>query len=329
MLFEHEEIAHDGISHKQAMAFIQNDNEKEIQEMMDAAGQMTRRLHGNRTDLCGIVNAKSGLCPEDCAFCAQSVKFPTQVSRYPLLDTETVVAKAKEAEERGAHEFCIVTSGRRLTDGEFKQLLVIVAAVRKTVMIQVDVSVGFLNYPQARQLKEAGVRRVNHNVQTSSSFYPQITTTHSYDDRTATLRAIREAGLEICCGVILGLGESREDRVRAAFEIKEFEPECVPINLLDPRPGTPFQSRTLMEPIEILKTIAVFRLILPKTCLKLAGGRHVQLGSYQKLALQAGINGLIIGEYLTTKGGSLSEDFENLRELRFNVNNTMGSNKKE
>lgn len=317
MFSEQEVIAQGGISFTQAMALIQNDHENEIQEMMDLAGRITRRLHGNRADLCGIVNAKSGLCPEDCAFCAQSVKFPTQVRRYPLLDPETIVAKAKEAKERGAREFCIVTSGRRLTDGEFKQLLEITAAVRNALTIQLDVSVGFLNYPQARRLKEAGVRRANHNVQTSSSFYPRMATTHSYDDRTATLIAMREAGLEICCGVILGIGESREDRVRAAFEIKEFEPECVPINLLDPRPGTPLASQAPMEPIEILKTIAIFRLILPKTCLKLAGGRHIQLGSYQKLALQAGINGLIIGEYLTTKGGSLSEDLENLQKAGF------------
>lgn len=308
-------MSKDGISYEQALACIEINDENEIHEMMATAGLLTRRLHGNRADLCGIVNAKSGLCPEDCAFCAQSVKFPTEVKRYPLLDAETIVSKAKTAKNRGAHEFCIVTSGRRLTDGEFKKLLEIVAAVRSAVPIQLDVSVGFLSYPQARQLKEAGIKRVNHNVQTSSFFYSRIATTHSYSDRTATLHAVKKAGLGICCGVILGMGESREDRVRAAFEIKQFAPECVPINLLDPRPGTPLEGQAPMDPVEILKTIAVFRLILPRTCLKLAGGRHVRLGSYQKLALQAGINGLILGEYLTTKGNSLAEDFENLRTL--------------
>lgn len=312
-----ERIAAEGISYAQAMECIQIEDREKIEEMMAAAGRLTRRLHGNRADLCGIVNAKSGLCGEDCVFCAQSVKFPTKVSRYPLLDSATVVERAKAAKERGAREFCIVTSGGRLTDGEFKKLLEIAAAVRNAVMIQLDVSVGFLDYPQARRLKEAGIRRVNHNVQTSSSFYSRIATTHSYDDRTATLDAIQRAGLESCCGVIWGMGESREDRVRTAFEIKPFEPACVPINLLDPRPGTPLENEAPIEPLEILKTIAVFRLMLPKTCLKLAGGRHVQLGSYQKLALQAGINGLIIGEYLTTKGSSLAEDFENLRTLAF------------
>ena len=268
-----ETMIDDGISYERAMACIQSEDEKEIQEMMAIAGRLTRRHHGNRADLCGIVNAKSGLCPEDCAFCAQSVKFPTQVRRYPLLDPEMIVAKAREAKKRGACEFCIVTSGRSLTDEEFKQLLEIVAAVRKRAVIQVDVSIGFLDYPRARQLKEAGVTRVNHNVQTSSGFYSRIVRTHTYGERIKTLTAIREAGLEICCGVILGVGESREDRVQAAFEIKPFEPVCVPINLLDPRSGTPLASQVLMEPMEIVKTIAVFRLILPRSILKLAGGR--------------------------------------------------------
>ena len=313
-----ETIFDGGISYERAMACIQNEDEKEIQQMMAVAGKLTRRLQGNRADLCGIVNAKSGLCPESCTFCAQSLKFPSQVRRYPLLEAETIAEKARQAKERGAREFCIVTSGRRLTDKEFKKILEIVAAVKKRVIIQVDVSVGFLNDSQARQLKEAGVTRVNHNVQTSSSFYSQIVTTHSYGDRIATLDAIKKAGLEICCGVILGMGESREDRVKAAFEIKSFDPECVPINLLDPRPETPLAGRAPMKLMEILKTIAVFRLILPKACLKLAGGRQVQLGRFQGLAFEAGINGLIVGEYLTTEGNSVSEDFKILREAGLN-----------
>lgn len=317
MLSEDEIVARDGISYEQAMTCIQSEDEKEIREMMAVSGRITRRLHGNRVDLCGIVNAKSGLCAEDCAFCAQAVKFPTQVRRYPLLDVPTSLTRAKEAKERGVREFCIVTSGESLTDREFEQLLHSVISIKKTVDIQLDVSIGFLSCHRARQLKAAGVTRVNHNVQTSPSFYSHLVSTHTYDRRIQTMKAIKEAALELCCGVILGVGESREDRVRAAFEIKEFKPECVPINLLDPRPGTPLANEPLMETMEILKTIAVFRFILLETCLKLAGGRHVQLGSYQRLALQAGINGLIVGEYLTTKGSALSEDIENLQALGF------------
>ncbi len=309
-------MSKDGISYEQALACIEINDENEIHEMMATAGRLTRRLHGNRVDLCGIVNAKSGLCPEDCAFCVQSMKFPTQVRRYPLLDAEAVAAKAREAKEQGAREFCIVTSGRSLGHAEFESLLFIIDAVQRKVDIHVDVSVGFLNVAQARQLKTAGVRRVNHNVQTSSTFYKRIASTHQYEERIKTLKATKEAGLEICCGVILGIGENREDRVQAAFDIKSFDPDCVPINLLDARPGTPLAGQALMDPAEILKTIAVFRLILPRTCLKLAGGRQVQLGSHQKLALQAGINGLIIGEYLTTKGNSLADDFKNLKMLQ-------------
>lgn len=318
MRFQDEEITNDGgISYEQALFCIESEDEKEIQDMMAAAGRLTRRLHGNRADLCGIVNAKSGLCPEDCAFCAQSVKFSTQVRRYALLDAETIVVKAKEAKARRAREFCIVTSGRSLNNREFEQLLFMIRKVKEEVNICVDVSIGFLNRQKAQRLKEAGVTRVNHNIQTSSSFYSKIATTHTSADRIETLKAIREAGLEICCGVILGMGESREDRIRAAFEIKEFNPECVPINLLDPRPGTPLENAPLMNPLEILKTIAVFRLILPATGLKLAGGRQVQLGRFQGLALEAGINGLIVGEYLTTKGNPVAEDLANLKEADF------------
>lgn len=312
-LCEDEVIGHDGISYEQAMALIQCEELEEIHRMMQVAGNVARRLHKNRVHLCGIVNAKSGLCPEDCAFCAQSLRFPTQVPRYPLLDIETVVTKAQEAKANGATEFCIVTSGRSLNPREFERLLLMVQAIKEKIDIHVDVSLGFLNLSQARRLKAAGVRRVNHNVQTASTFYSHIVSTHPYAERIQTLCAIRAAGLEVCCGVILGMGESRQQRIDAAFEIKPLEPHCVPVNLLDPRPGTPLANQALMEPMEILKTIAIFRLILPRTCLKLAGGRQVQLGPYQRLALQAGINGLIIGPYLTTQGNPLREDFENLR----------------
>ena len=304
-LCEDEIIADGGISFEYAMDCIQREDEKDIQEIITTAGRIAQRIRRDRYELCSIVNAKSGLCSEDCGFCAQSMRFPSPIKRYPLLSPEKIVQKAKAAAERGVKEFCIVTSGRYLTAKEFQRLAEIVEVVRREVAIHVDVSIGFLDYAQACQLKTAGVRRVNHNVQTSAKFYGQIVSTHSYEDRIKTLQTVKEAGLEICCGVILGVGERREDRVQAAFEIKQFEPECVPINLLDPRPGTPLVGQALMEPLEILKTIAIFRLILPKTCLKLAGGRQVQLGEYQRLALQSGINGLIVGEYLTTKGNPL------------------------
>lgn len=301
----------------EALELVRLEEAGEIEELIQAAGEVTRTFHGDQAGLCSIVNAKSGLCPEDCAFCAQSLKFPTGVKRYPLLELEIILEKAKQAQQNGAHEFCVVTSGGSLTGHEFEKLLHILRCLKRELSIHLDVSVGFLSPKQALLLKEAGVRRVNHNVQTSSGFYSQIVTTHTYADRLATLQAIREGGLEICSGVILGLGETREDRIEAAFELQRFKPECVPLNLLDPRPGTPLQGSPLLDSMEIIKTVAVFRLLLPHTNLRLAGGRRLQLGSFQRLALRAGINGLIVGELLTTSGSPLEEDLLSLKEAGY------------
>lgn len=304
-------------SREEALRLIPLEEPGEIDELIQTAGEITRSLHGPQATLCSIVNAKSGLCAEDCSFCAQSVKFSTGVKRYPFLEAEKILERAKQAERLGAHEFCVVTSGACLAPAEFEKLIEILDLLRKEISIHLDVSVGFLSLAQARRLKEAGVRRVNHNVQTSSGFYPQIVSTHSYSDRRATLSALREAGLEICSGVILGMGESREDRVEAALELQALKPECVPLNLLDPRPGTPLVGHSLLDPMEIIKTLAVYRLVLPRTNLRLAGGRRLQLGPFQKLALRAGINGLIVGELLTTPGSPFEEDLLNLKEAGY------------
>ena len=305
------------ITREDALFLLQMNQDDDIQELIRSAGEITKRFHGAAAWLCSIVNAKSGLCAEDCSFCVQSVKFDTDIRRHPLLDSSVICEKARLAKERGTHEFCIVTSGASLTDHEFDQLLHIVACVRSQVAIRLDVSVGFLSSERALELKKAGVTRVNHNVQTSARFYPEIVTSHSYQDRLGTLSALRQADLELCCGVILGLGETPEDRIDAAFELRKFRPECVPINLLDPRPGTPLAGTQPLDPMEIIKTIAIFRFVLPHANLRLAGGRRAQLGQFQNLALCAGINGLIVGELLTTKGNPVPEDFEMLREAGF------------
>lgn len=305
------------ISREDALYLLQRETQNDILELIRSAGEITKHFHGRRAGLCSIINAKSGLCAEDCLFCAQSVRFKTNVRRYPLINPTVICEKAEQASARGSHEFCIVTSGASLTEREFGELLDIVSAVRAHASIQIDVSVGFLSFERAERLKKAGVTRVNHNIQSSSQFYSRIVTTHSYDDRLATLGALERAGLEICCGVILGLGETLTDRIDAALKIRKFRPACVPINLLDPRPGTPLAQSSPLEPSEIIKTIATYRFMLPETSLRLAGGRQVQLGSFQRQALEAGINGLIMGEYLTTKGSSIFEDFALLAEAGF------------
>lgn len=305
------------LSFKDALGLIRLQTEEEVMELVLRASQITRFFHGGRASFCSIINAKSGLCGEDCGFCAQSLRFKSGIKRYPLLDAENIIQQAVAAAKAGCREFCIVTSGRSLARHEFYRLLDMIRRIKQDVEIQVDVSVGFLDADKAQQLKAAGVTRVNHNLQTSARFYPRIATTHSYSSRTATLCAVRKSGLEICSGVILGLGETDRDRVQAAFELKSFIPECVPINILDPRPGTPLSERLLMHPLEIVKAIAVFRFILPYANLRLAGGRHLQLGPLQNLALRAGINGLIVGEYLTTPGGPIEEDIANLAEAGY------------
>jgi len=305
------------ISREDALWLLQREAQNDLLELTRCAGEITKHFHGRQAELCSIINAKSGLCAEDCSFCAQSVRFKTNVNRYPLMDSAIICEKAKQARMRGSHEFCVVTSGASLTEREFDELLDIVSAVRSQVPIQLDVSVGFLSFERAERLKKAGVTRVNHNVQTSPQFYSRIAATHSYHDRLATLNALEHAGLEICCGVILGLGETPADRIDAALDIRKFRPACVPINLLDARRGTPLAQSSPLDPMEIIKTIAVYRFMLPETNLRLAGGRQVQLGPFQKQALEAGINGLIMGEYLTTKGNPVSEDFALLAEAGF------------
>lgn len=305
------------INRQDALWLARRESHDDLSELIRSAAEITKRFHGVRAGLCSIINAKSGLCAEDCSFCAQSVRFKTNVRRYPLINPAVICEKAELARARGSHEFCIVTSGASLTEREFGELLDIVAAVRSQVSIQLDVSVGFLSFERALHLKRAGVTRVNHNVQTAPQFYSRIATTHSYNDRLATLDVLGRADLEICCGVILGLGETPTDRIDAALEIRKFRPACVPINLLDPRPGTPLAPSLSLDPMEIIKTIAVYRFMLPATNLRLAGGRQVQLGPFQKSAFEAGINGLIMGEYLTTKGRPVAEDFALLAEAGF------------
>lgn len=310
-----QKLKRNGISFDLAMRLIQLEKEEDVRAVMNLAAELTTVIHGRRADLCQIMNAKSGLCAEDCGFCSQSLRHHSATEKFKLVSLEVAVQRARTARENGAEEFCIVTSGRRLNSEEFKRVIEMIREIRKQVAIKVDVSIGFLSREEAVALREAGAHRVNHNLQTSPDFYTEIVSTHSYQDRKETLQAIRGAGLEICCGVIWGMGETREDRIRCAFEIRSFNPECVPVNILDPRPGTPLENQPGIDTAEVLKTLAVYRLIFPQTCLRLAAGRKRQLRNDQKKAWDAGVNGLIIGDYLTVSGVALEEDFRMLKEL--------------
>ena len=308
------------INYEEALFLIQLEAAGPIHCFLQSANEITRYFNSNQPGLCSLLNAKSYLCGEDCGFCAQSVRFDTAADRYGLMHPEKVVEAAKRAEARGAQNFCIVTSGAAPTEEEFEKIIEILKNLAGQTRLNLDASLGFITADQAKRLKEIGLRRFNHNLQSSREFYPQIVSTHTYETRLNTIRSLLEGGLELCSGGILGMGETAEDRVKLAFELKPYLPHCIPINLLNPRPGTPLEDQPKPDPREVLKTIAVFRFIHPRANIKLAGGREINLTpEEQERALRGGANGLIMGGYLTTSGNPVEEDFRMLREAGYEV----------
>jgi biotin synthase len=268
-----------------------------------------RQLHfGQRVSLCVIINAKSGLCSEDCAFCSQSAKAQTGVPSYPLLPRERLVEAAQAAAEAGSARFSLVTSGRGITTPRDKEaILAAVAAIRDAVDIKVCASLGIVDRSFLGELKSAGVTRFHHNLEAAASFFPEICTTHSFAARVATVEAAKDAGLSVCVGGILGLGESLAQRWELARAIAELDPDAIPLNFLHPLPGTRLAHRQKLAPLEALKIIAAFRLTFPDKTIIICGGRQPTLRSLAPLIFAAGANGLMTGDYLTTKG-RLPED---------------------
>lgn len=288
-----------------------------LMHLMAAADRIRIAFKGNRFDSCSLVNARSGLCGEDCAFCAQSQHHNTDCETYDLLSEEEILASAKAAKEAGAGRFCTVTSGGALSDKEFDRLMDTLHRVRSEVDIELDASLGFLDDERASRLREAGVTRYNHNLETSRDHYPRICSTHEFDERVATVKEAMSRGFSACCGGIIGLGETPSQRLDLAFTLAELGVDCVPINILNPRPGTPLGDSVPPAPLEVLKTVALFRLILPHATIKIAGGRERNLGDFQGMALRAGANGMIIGGYLTTSGRSVEADLNMVRQAGF------------
>lgn len=306
------------ISYDEAVQLISLEDAEQIEYLQDAAHQITIAFNTEEPGLCSLINAKSYLCGEDCGFCAQSVRFETRAERYKLLPAEEIVAAAKKFEEKGAENFCVVTSGGTLSEEEFEKIIEIYRRLKQETTMNLDGSLGFLTPERVKRLKEVGVRRYNDNLQTSREYYPEVVSTHTYDKRVESLKVLQEGEMEICSGGILGMGESREDRVKLALELKPFAPHCLPINILNPRPGTPLENQPRLEPVESAKTIAVYRFIHPKTNIKLAGGREVNLTKdEQERILRGGANGLIIGGYLTTEGNPIHDDMEMLKRAGY------------
>jgi biotin synthase len=291
----------------------------EIERLIERAWEVRMERFGDSTDMCSLVNAKSGGCAEDCGFCAQSRYAEADTPMHAMMEPEQILEHARAAEAAGAHRFCMVTQGQGLSKRDFTRILEGARLVSEHTNLKRCVSIGHISGDRARQLAEAGIQRVHHNVETARSYYPEVTTTVRYEGRMRTIEAVKEAGLETCVGGILNLGESPRQRVEMAFELAELNPTSVPINLLNPRPGTKFGDRELMDPWDVVKWVAIFRLILPDALFRLCGGRVENLGELQPLAVKAGLNGVMMGNFLTTLGVEPAEDRATFEELGLNV----------
>jgi biotin synthase len=274
---------------------------------------------GPDVELESLLNAKSGGCSEDCAFCSQAARHRSPIDTYAFLDVPQVTEAARSAEAEGASHFCIVVAVRGPSPRLMDQVLEAVASIQQATRLKVSCSLGLLTREQARTLVDAGVEMYNHNLEACRSYFPRICTTHSYDDRVETCRVAKDAGMELCCGGILGMGETPRQRVELAFELRDLDPDEIPINFLNPRPNTPLADQPLLAPFEALRGLALFRLVFPDKLLRYAGGREVVLRDLQAMGLLAGANGLIVGNYLTTIGRPAAEDRQMLADLEMPV----------
>src|SRR5829696_2535887 len=307
------------ITREEALALGALTDRADVEALVERAWQVRVKRFADSTDMCSLVNAKSGGCAEDCGFCAQSKYAEAETPMHAMMEPGQILEHARAAESAGAHRFCMVTQGQGLSTRDFEKVLEGTRLVAEHTNLKRCASVGHMSADRARKLKDAGIQRVHHNVETAESYYPEVSSTVRYEGRLRTIDAVREAGLETCVGGILNLGESREQRVEMAFELAELDPTSVPINLLNPRPGTKFGDRDFMDPWEAVKWIAIFRLILPDALFRLCGGRVENLGELQPLAVKAGLNGVMMGNFLTTLGSTPEHDRELFEDLGLNV----------
>lgn len=290
-----------------------------FEELVDAADEIRAHFCGNRFDLCTIVNGKSGQCSEDCKYCAQSAHYDTdRVESYPLLSTEELVEQAKINAGQGVLRYSIVTSGKRLSDQEVEQACESIREIRKQAGIQVCVSFGLLSQQQFQKLREAGAARVHCNLESSRRYFPEICTTHTFEEKVETLKAAKRAGMEICSGGIMGLGETMEDRIDMVLSARELGVKSVPVNLLNPIPGTPLGHNPIMSDEGFLRIIAVFRFLIPDASIRLAGGRGL-LEDKGERCFRSGANAAISGDMLTTAGIMVKTDLELLEKLGYEV----------
>ena len=308
-------ISGEGPTRDEALAVLR-EPDSELVTLLDAAYRVRRHFHGNSVKVHVLENAMSGMCPEDCGFCSQSRVATGEIERYRLETKEEMVEAARKAKAAGAWKYCLVTSTRGPNAGQLDVICAAVREIKETIGIRVCTSLGILEREQALRLKEAGVDRFNHNLETSPRHFPEICSTHSYEDRVRTLGYVHEAGMESCCGGIVGMGETDEDLVELAFELRRHGVTSIPINFLDPRPGTPMAGRPRVEPRRGLKVLCMVRFVNPSRDIRCAGGREVTFRSLQPLVLYP-CNSIFTNGYLTTGGNAGSDDLRMIRDLGF------------
>ncbi|HEY8321100.1 MAG TPA: biotin synthase BioB [Candidatus Baltobacteraceae bacterium] len=315
-----ERVLHQGLpADRSLLAELAAMPASDVTGLLELADAVREKYCGNGIAVEVLYNAKKGGCSEDCNFCSQSARYASDVDAEPLSSVEGFVAAARDAHERGASEFCVVVAVRGPSTKLLARVCDATRRIKAELPLTVAVSLGILRDDQLTPLVEAGVDKVNHNLETSRRYFSSVCTTHSYDERWETCLRVREHGLELCCGGIIGMGETVEDRLDFLCALQELEPEEVPINFLNPRPGTPYADRSLVEPVEALRFVALARLALPKALVRFAGGREVTLQGLQDLGMRSGASGLVLGNYLTTSGRGDIDDFAMLNRLGFEV----------
>lgn len=307
-------LREESITKEESMTFMDAD----LEELAQAADEIRAKFCGNGFDICTIINAKSGKCSENCKYCAQSAYYDTTAEVYPLLGTEEIVKQAKYNDDRGVLRYSLVTSGRCLSDAEIDKACESIRAVKRETGIEVCISMGLLREEQFRRLKEAGAVRVHNNLETSRNNFPNVCTTHTFADKVEALKAAGKAGLSICSGGIMGLGETMEDRIDMAFSLKELGVKSVPVNMLNPIPGTPYEKNERLTNDDMRRIVAIFRFILPDASIRLAGGRGL-LPDKGRSCFVSGANAAISGDMLTTAGISIETDMKMIKELGYEV----------
>lgn len=316
-----DDLYENGISEGEALEIMEASEEDYFAKILPIAKALRERAYGNKISFCSIVNAKSGSCAEACDFCSQSAHFKgTQAPAYPMYETRKIVEAAHEAEENGATEFSIVTSGRGMTrESELSTMENAIREIRATTKMETCASLGLMRKEDLARLKDAGMVNYHHNIETARSYFPNIVHTHSFDDEVNSIRHAKELGLKTCCGGIVGMGESRHQRIEFAFNLKEIDPDSIPLNFLNPRPGTPLAHLNDLTPLDCLKMISILRLVLPKKELFVCGGREVNLKEHQEKIFDAGASGTMLGNYLTTSGRPTEDDRSMIERLGLEV----------